>query len=137
MSATNTLRFPRTEMLGLVNGKVELSHHPEENPFAIKQLHNFRELYTTFRFLFGQTGCSSTSSREMSSDSEVEDLLTRPVELPVINKIRNLELLSTDAIDTNCLSCPKRSHHAPHDVKPRPLSPLLQLSEKDHFMVHA
>lgn len=69
---------------------------------------------------------------EFSSDSEVEEILQRkPVESPAVQKLRNLELRTTDALDCSDLLTQKRQDKQNR----RPASPLLDHTEKDNYAV--
>jgi len=96
-----------------------------------------------------RTACRSSSYiiEQMSSDSEVEDILLRT---PTLEKLRTLDRLSTDALDPDTLqaaaaagsavsgsasSCVRQSR--PRDRQQRrAFSPLLDSTERDHYSVY-
>ena len=87
-----------------------------------------------------RTACRSSSYiiEQMSSDSEVEDILLRT---PTLQKLRTLERLSTDALDPDALQAvnsgsPQMRQSRPRDRQQRrSFSPLLDSTERDHYSV--
>ena len=89
-----------------------------------------------------RTACRSSSYiiEQMSSDSEVEDILLRT---PTLQKLRTLDRLSTDALDPDTLqvaatviSSGQVRQSRPRDRQQRrSFSPLLDSTERDHYSV--
>jgi len=90
-----------------------------------------------------RTACRSSSYiiEQMSSDSEVEDILLRT---PTLQKLRTLDRLSTDALDPDTLQAATVANSgSSHMRQSRPrdrqqrrsFSPLLDSTERDHYSV--
>jgi len=90
-----------------------------------------------------RTACRSSSYiiEQMSSDSEVEDILLRT---PTLQKLRTLDRLSTDALDPETLQAAAAMivnngqvrQSRPRDRQQRrSFSPLLDSAERDHYSV--
>ena len=90
-----------------------------------------------------KTACRSSSYiiEQMSSDSEVEEILLRT---PTLEKLRTLDRLSTDALDPDTLQAAATTtvsggqvrQSRPRDRQQRgSFSPLLDTTERDQYSV--
>jgi len=93
-------------------------------------------VYVVYRVETARTACRSSSYiiEQMSSDSEVEDILLRT---PTLQKLRTLDKLSTDALDPDALQAAGQVRQSrPRDRQHRrAFSPLLDCTERDHYSV--